>query len=38
MSNNATLLPAYLDVTKMKNDFQLFSQLDELAQILVAEF
>ncbi len=33
MSNNATLLPAYLDVTKMKNDLQLFSQLDELAQI-----
>lgn len=34
MTNNASWLPSYLDVNKLKTDLTLFYQLDELAQLL----
>ena len=34
MVNNATILPSYLDVNKMKTDLTLFTQLDELAALI----
>jgi hypothetical protein len=33
IKNNGTLLPAYLSVTEIDNDFTLFQQLDELVQL-----
>lgn len=34
LSNNASIFPAYLNVTQMQNDLKLYQQLDELATIL----